>query len=114
MPYLKLETNVEIPGSLAEALLRELTSAVADSTGKPEAYIQVAVAGGRHFMMAGKIEPTAHVDFRAIELSDARTAGISGAVCAVIENRLGIDGKRIFISFASYAGTMWGYDGKTF
>lgn len=114
MPYLKLETNVAVPEAKAGALLKELSATVARVTGKPESVVQVVVSGGIPMLMAGSGEPAAHVEVKAIGFPEENARPMSEAVCGLLERELGIPGKRVFLAFVSYKGSMWGVDGRTY
>lgn len=114
MPYLKLSTNVSIAEAKAGELLKQLSFAVADVTGKPESVVQVAVAGGLRMYMDGSEEPTAHVEVKGINFTEDRARPMSEAVCKVLAAHLGIAGPRVYIAFDSYQGAMWGVNGRTF
>lgn len=114
MPYLKLETNVSATEAEADALMRELSSVVSSVTGKPENVVQVVVVCGARMMKAGTVDPTAHIDFKAIAFDEAKAPALSKELCMTLEKRLGIRGDRVFIAFSSYKGSMWGVDGRTF
>lgn len=114
MPYLKLETNVEIPDDKVPALMKRLSDAVVAVTGKPERVVQVAVAGGGRMLFAGSEEANAHVEVKGISFPEESAKGMSEAVCAVLRDCLGIPGSRVYIAFVSYKGSMWGVDGRTF
>lgn len=114
MPYLKLETNAPLGNPQAGELAKVLSAALAQVTGKPESVCQVGVAGGTTMLMGGTNEPTAYVDVKGIGFSEEKAAPMSKAVCAILSDMLGIKGGRIYISFSSYKGSMWGVNGGTF
>lgn len=114
MPYLRLETNVAIPGDKADALLRQLSAAVTKATGKPESSIQASLAGGVPMFMAGSAEPTAHVEVKGIGFPEEHARLMSEIVCALLERELGVPGRRTYLTCAAFKGSMWGADGRTY
>lgn len=114
MPYIKVETNVEIAGGKAGNVLAKLSEAVAKVTGKPEQYVQVGLVGDVAMLMAGTDAPTAHVAVRGIGFAESQAEPMSGAVSGVLAAALGIPAKRVYLTFDSYSGTMWGVGGSTF
>lgn len=114
MPYLKLETNVAISDAKAGALLKELAAAVSRVTGKPESVVQAGIVPGMAMVMAGSDDPTAHVRVKGIGLGEDKVGPLCEAVCSLLSDSLGVPGKRVFITFDSYKGSMWGVDGRTF
>ncbi len=114
MPFLSLTTNVDIAAVNAESLLRDLSAAIAKSTGKPESVVQIQVAGGVKMLMAGSLDPTVNIDVKSISLQAAAAKTLSAQLTAVAVNALGVRADRVHISFASYAASMWGFNGGTF
>lgn len=112
MPYVRLQTNAQLGD--ANALLKELSAAVAKVTGKPETFVQVAAQGEIPMCMAGNGSPTAHVEVKALGFPKDKAKPISAALCKILEDRLKIDGSRVFIVFSSHEGAMWGTDSGTF
>lgn len=113
MPYLRLETSVVIPEEKATNILKELSAAVAQVTNKPEARCQVSLTGGVRMLMAGSVEPTAHVEVKGILFPVDHAKPLSERVCALLQRELGIPGARVYMTFASFEGAMWGVDGTT-
>ena len=114
MPYLSLNTNVAVSDEEADSLLQALSAAAAEGSGKPERSVQVEVAGGKKMLMAGTTQPTAFLDVRAIGLPEAVAKKLTILLTNVVERKLGVPATRVYISFASYPGSMWGVGGATF
>lgn len=114
MPYLALDTNAAIPEAKAEALLQALSACLAEGTGKPESVVQVKVAGGKKMLMAKTAAPTAYLDVKGIGLPEASAKGLAALLTGVVGRELGIPANRVYITFASFPGTMWGVGGGTF
>jgi hypothetical protein len=72
MPLLKLETTVVLTDEKRKALLASLSKIVAETIGKPEEYVMVAVSPAA-ILMSGKPGDAAFVDLRSI-------GGLSGGV----------------------------------
>lgn len=114
MPYVSLTTNANISDAKAEGLLKELSAVVAAGSGKPEQYVQVAVSGGVNMYMAKSDAPAAYLDVKAVGLPEAVAKSLSGLLCGLVDRELGIPPDRVYISFASFAGSMWGFNSGTF
>ncbi len=114
MPYLMLQTNIEIPLDSANALLKNLSTAVAKALGKPESYVMVALDDGRPMFFAGSDEPTAYIELKSLGLPGTMTPALSRTLCGLIEQQLEIDQERIYIEFSSPANHLWGWNGETF
>ena len=114
MPYIKVETNVDITKEQALDTLNQLSAAVAAVTGKPEIYIQAGLQGGIAMLMAGEPGPTAHVEVKGIGFPETQARPMSEKVTDILTEAFGIPGKRVHITFDAYEGSMWGVDGSTF
>ena len=114
MPYLLLQTNVEIPSDGTETLLKNLSTTVAKALGKPESYVMVALEGSRPMLFAGNIEPAAYIELKSIGLPETTTSSLSRTLCGLIEQQLEISQERIYIEFSSPASHLWGWNGETF
>lgn len=113
MPYLRLETSVAVSDEKAGHILKELSAAVAQVTGKAESRCQVSLTGGVRMLMAGNAEPTAHAEVREIHFPVDHARSLSERVCALLQRELGIPGSRVYLTFISFEGAMWGVDGTT-
>lgn len=111
MPYLNIVTNQTIVDE--ENLLKSASQTVAEATGKPERYVMVALEPKSAMSFAGSTDPTAILDFRSLGLPADRKA-LSDALCSLIEQQLGIDGSRIYISMTDSERQNWGWDHSTF
>lgn len=114
MPYLRLATNQKIADDKAEALLKLLSAAVAEGTGKPESVVLVELSGGVKMLMAKTADPVCYMDVKGIGLAEATAKKLSASLCEVAERELGVSGKRVYISYTSFSGSMWGFNGGTF
>ena len=111
MPYLNIVTNQAI--SDENALLKAASKTVASASGKPESYVMVAVEAKANMLMGGSDAPTAILDYRALGLPHDRTA-FSHALCTMINEQLGIEGDRIYISMTDSERQNWGWNYDTF
>ena len=114
MPYMKLETNVDISEAKAETLLKELSAAMAEATGKPESVVQVGLAGGVSMIMAGTTEPAVHMEAEGFGFRGEHARAMWEQACAIVVRELGVPGRRIYLAFTAFKGAMWGVDGRTY
>jgi len=114
MPYLSIQTSVNLGDAEKQSLLASASRSVADMLGKPEGYVMVTLHSGLSMMFAGSNEPAAYLDLKSLGLPAERTAELSAALCDLMRNELGIDSSRIYIGFVSPDRFMWGWNGKTF
>ena len=114
MPMLLIQTNTEIARDAADALLKEASRLVAETLGKPERYVMVAIEDKTPMSFAGDTAPLAYLELKSIGLLESQTEGASAALCGLIGERLEIPADRIYIEFADAPRKMWGWNGGTF
>ncbi len=115
MPFLRLQTNLEIDEATGNALCRHLSIRIADWLGKPERYVMVAIEPRpRAMCFAGDDGPCAYLELKSLGLPDDRTGELSRLICETLEERLGIDASRVYIEFGSPPRHHWGWNRSTF
>jgi phenylpyruvate tautomerase PptA (4-oxalocrotonate tautomerase family) len=114
MPYLKIETNVQVKPQQHTELLEHASSTVAELLGKPESYVMVALQDSVPMLFAGSNAPLAYLELKSIGLPRERTTAISAGLTAMIGERLGIVPERVYIEFADAERPMWGWSDRTF
>jgi len=116
MPNLRIETNV--PADSIKDLntcLRELSKAVASSTGKPEQYVMVQIVPGIPMMFGGSDLPCASAFFSSIGcIGPEENKAHAAAVYPLVAKHLGVPKEQMYILFhnASYQDMAW--KGTTF
>lgn len=111
MPYLNIRTNQTVANK--SALLKAASQTVSQASGKPESYVMVTVTQEADMLFAGTDAPTAILDYRALGLPADRRA-FSDALCSMIDQQLGVDGSRIYISMTDSERQNWGWNHSTF
>lgn len=114
MPYLRIETNVDVEGAEHHAVLQQASELLARELGKPERYVMIALDAGKPMLLAGSAEPLAYLQLSSIGLPAASTAGLSKALCGLLAEVLGIRPERVYIVFADIPRQLWGWNGGTF
>ncbi|MFM7652670.1 MAG: phenylpyruvate tautomerase MIF-related protein [Vulcanococcus sp.] len=113
MPLISMKTSAAVDAG--EALLTELSSSLARLLGKPERYVMTLLEAEVPMTFAGDPSPTCYVEVKSIGALDGdRTRQLSSAVCALIEQHLGIPADRTYIGFEDVPGRLWGWNGGTF
>jgi phenylpyruvate tautomerase len=114
MPLLKLETTVVLSEDKREALLASLSKTVADTIGKPEQYVMVAI-GQAAMLLAGNPGTVAFVDVRSIGgLTNEVNRKLSQKVCKLLNDALGVPEDRVYLNFTEVDASNWGWNGSTF
>jgi len=114
MPLLKLETTVALSEAKQKALLVSLSKLVAETIGKPEQYVMVAV-NPAPMLMSGKPDDAAFADIRSIGgLSRDVNRLLAQRVCKLLNEHLGISPDRVYLNFTDVEAGNWGWNGTTF
>lgn len=115
MPTVKVTTSKTLERAQKEALCLELSSAVAGTLGKPEAYVQVLISDDATISFGGSFGiPSAFVAVLSVgEFAPGATKRLSAAMGAIFE-RFGIPADRLYINFAGQRGENWGWNNSTF
>jgi phenylpyruvate tautomerase len=114
MPLISVKTSAA-PDADPQALLGELSSALAALLGKPERYVMTLLESAVPMTFAGDGAPACYVEVKSIGALDGdRTRQVSQAVCELVERHLGIPGDRTYIGFEDVPGRLWGWNGSTF
>ena len=110
MPMINLKCSREIP----QDLLKEISSIVAESIGKPEKYV-MAVAARADLVMSGTFGDAAYAEVKSIGgLGREVNQEITGKLCALLGEHLEIPADRIYVTFQSMAADHWGWNSSTF
>lgn len=114
MPYLKLNTNLEIPAARTTTLAAELSKLLAKETVKPERYVMVDVVGSKTMLFGGSDQPLAYLECKSIGLSAAQAKALSASLPALLNRELALPADRVYIEFSNCPGEFWGWNGATF
>jgi phenylpyruvate tautomerase len=114
VPYLSIQTNVELPEAKRDALLKAASRLLAEQLGKPEEYVMAAIGPESQMILAGSSAPTAFLSVKSIGLPDGNLKPLSAALCKLLMAHAGIPADRIYIEFMDVKAKYWGYDGGTF
>ena len=114
MPYVKIQSNVDIGADKQAALLTGISQLTAAQLGKPESYVMVALDPAMPMLFAGSDAPLCYLEVKSIGLPESKTAELSAALANTIEDNLGIARDRVYIEFTDAPRAMWGWNGGTF
>jgi len=114
MPYLKIETNVNVNPEQHAELLQRASSKVAELLGKPESYVMISLQANVPMLFAGSNAPLAYLELKSIGLPQARTTRISAGLTALVGDVIGVASERVYIEFADAERPMWGWKARTF
>ncbi|NNC88928.1 MAG: hypothetical protein HKN82_10770 [Akkermansiaceae bacterium] len=114
MPYLKIQTNCQVPGPRQEALLGEASRLVSGHLGKDERYFMGALDDGQAMIFAGGSAPLAMVELKALGLPPEKLPDLCAALSGLVQQHLAIPPDRIYVTFQNVARGMWGWNGTLF
>lgn len=112
MPYIKLNTNVEI--SNTSDVLKKLSQIAAKETNKPESYVMIECVYNSSMLFAGKNSSLAFLECKSIGLSEKQAKSLSASISQLLNTELAISPDRIYIEFSNAPAAFWGYNGSTF
>ena len=115
MPIIKVTTSKSMERAQKEALCLEISSAVAEALGKPEAYVQVLVSDGETISFGGSFSvPSAFVAVLSIgEFAPGMTKKLSAAMGEIFQ-RYCVPADRLYINFSARRGDEIGWNNSTF
>jgi hypothetical protein len=115
MPLMTIRTSADLGQADVPALLHACSEKLASLAGKPESYVMTLLDRVTAMTMSGTDEPACLVEIRSVgKLSGDQTKAMSQAFCVLLEERLGVSQRRIFLNFTDFSGGMWGFNGSTF
>jgi phenylpyruvate tautomerase len=114
MPYLKIQTNLPLTKKAERAVLKTASALVAQELQKPEEFVMVAIQADTPMIFAGSDDPVAFMELKSIGLPAKKTKVLCQALCALIEDHLGIAKDRVYVKFISVKKGMWGWKGDMF
>ncbi|MBU1003059.1 MAG: hypothetical protein KKE73_11115 [Proteobacteria bacterium] len=114
MPYVTVQTNVELDEAARQALGRKLSALASELTGKPEQWVMVRVQAGVTLMHGGSFDPAAFVEFKSIGLNEGACADQSSGLCELLAEEIGVPSERVYIEFKNLERCLFGWNGATF
>ncbi len=114
MPFLSLNTNIDLDDSQAAGLLEEMTQVIKTATGKSERYIMTEVESSKLMMFAGSTDPLAYLECKSIGLTPTQAKNLSASISQLLQSELKIPAERIYIEFSNCPAELWGWNGNTF
>lgn len=113
MPMIESKITLHLDEAKREEIKRELGKAVG-ILGKSENYLMVSFEEGATLYFAGKeMERGAFVSVKLFgSVEEAASNRMSGEICRIFKNALGIEGENIYITYEGFKN--WGWRGQNF
>ena len=116
MPLITVQSSAAPPApEAASALLRRLSTTLAQLLGKPESYVMTSLSPRTTMTFGGSDAPAIYAEVKNVgELAPNLTLELSKTLSAILSEGLGVPKNRIYIELQSVKGHLWGFDGGTF
>ena len=118
MPHLHITTNANpigyagTPGVLkGDALISDLSAAVAKGVGKSQDYVMVSVHHGVRMLFAGSTEPCAMVVLASVGFPEGSMNPLAENLTEIVCQRFGVTKSRVFVRFEDVPASRWGVGG---
>ncbi len=111
MPLINLKVSSSQIKNATE-LLKDLSSELANMTGKPEKYVMCLIQRDVPMMFGGSEGDCCYVEIKSI--GALKPKQMSQVFCKLIQSRTGIPLDRIYINFEDVESSKWGFNGQTF
>ncbi|KAG9394777.1 Macrophage migration inhibitory factor [Carpediemonas membranifera] len=114
MPAAQIMTNAPIEDK--KAFLKNMSAAISEVTGKPEAYIMCSVQDNVDMIMSMATEkPCCFITFSCIGvISATKNRSMSEAFSSLMQKTCGVSPERCYINFVKVERENWGFNGSTF
>lgn len=114
MPFIDSKVTVKIDREKEEAIKRRLGEAIGIFPGKSEGFLMVGFEDEYTLYFKGNAcEKAAFVDVRVFgNASGDACSRMTGEICRIYEEELGIPGSNIYVTYQSIQD--WGWNGTNF
>ena len=110
MPMINLKSSQTIPGDL----LAEISTAVAETIGKPEKYVMV-VSSPADMVMSGSPGNAVYAEVKSLGgLSRVVNHELTMKLCVLLSDHMDIPADRVYVTFQSLERDHWGWNGSIF
>ena len=114
MPWIHVETSVDLTQEKKNYLLAELSKATASVIGKPELYVMAGLERS-DMMMSGTPAPCAWVEIKSIGgLTPAVVGKLAAQITGLLEKHLQVARDRVYMNFADVPAKAWAWNGEPF
>ena len=115
MPLCRIVTSASASEKSRAAFLTDLSSFIAEALRKPESYVMTSLVTDAAMTFAGTTEPACFIELKSIgTFTPEQTASLSAALCARIEQSLGVPPARTYIEFTNATPHLWAHASETF
>ena len=111
MPFIQINTSSKSVVD-SDLLQKEISTTIADLTGKSENYVMTMIQSNNQMSFAGSDNPCCFIMVKSI--GSLNPSLMSKSLCELIASKTNINTTRIYIEFIDVKASNWGYNGSTF
>lgn len=115
MPLIQIFTSTALDTGGPDALLSDLSGALAKHFDKPEEWVMTCLVPGLPMTFGGTPGQTCFAVVKNVgKMTPEKTRDLSADLSARPSRGLGVPKDRIYVEFSDAVGYLWGHDGDTF
>ena len=112
MPFIQVNTSLKSVVDNDDLLQKDISTMVAELTGKPENYVMTMIQRDIKMTFAGSDEPCCFIKVKSI--GSLSPSSMSKSLCKLIASKTNINTNRIYIEFIDVKASNWGFNSSTF
>ena len=112
MPFIQVNTSFKSVVDNDDLLQKDISTMIAELTGKPENYVMTMIQRDIKMTFAGSDEPCCFIKVKSI--GSLNPSLMSKSLCELIASKTNINMNRIYIEFFDVKASNWGFNGSTF
>ena len=112
MPFIQVNTSFKSVVDNDDLLQKDISTMVAELTGKPENYVMTMIQRDIKMTFAGSDEPCCFIKVKSI--GSLSPSSMSKSLCELITSKTNINTNRIYIEFTDVKASNWGFNSSTF
>ncbi len=112
MPFIQVNTSFKSVVDNDDLLQKDISTMVAELTGKPENYVMTMIQRDIKMTFAGSDEPCCFIKVKSI--GSLNPSLMSKSLCELIASKTNINMNRIYIEFIDVKASNWGFNSSTF
>ena len=112
MPLIQVNTSSKSVVENDDSLQKDISTMIAELTGKPENYVMTMIQRDIKMTFAGSDEPCCFIKVKSI--GSLSPSSMSKSLCELIASKTNINTNRIYIEFIDVKASNWGFNSSTF
>ena len=112
MPFIQVNTSLKSVVDNDDLLQKDISTMVAELTGKTENYVMTMIQKEIKMTFAGSDEPCCFIKVKSI--GSLSPSSMSKSLCELIASKSNLSTNRIYIEFIDVKASNWGFNSSTF